>query len=266
MIRRDAITRVLSEKLQPLDYVYALWEGGATGFDRIDEWSDLDLRADVEDGRACDVNRVVKEALTSLSPVEITYQVPQPTWHGHMQTFYRLKNASKFLVIDFVVMEHSCPNKYLELELHGPMKVYFDKAGVVKSTHLDVNAWATEINDRLVQLRQTFELFQVETIKELNRGNAIDALTYYHNAILNPLVEVLRMKYKPEHYSYFTRYTYYDFPAEVVGRLEPLFFVLGAEDMRRKHAEAVEWFNQAVLEFNMENLRAYLQKVITHGA
>jgi hypothetical protein len=262
MIRRDEITRVLSAKLKLLDFVFALWEGGATGFDRVDEWSDLDLRVDAVDERIIEVYLAAEEALTALSPIEIRYEVPQPTWHGHHQTFYRLKNASKFLVIDLVVMKHSSPEKYLEVELHGPMKVYFDKAGIVKTDHLDLDAWVKAMNDRLASLRLTFELFQVETLKELNRGNAIDALTYYHNATLKPLIEVLRMKYKPEHYSYHTRYTYYDLPAEVTDRLEPLFFVLGAEDMRWKQAQAVEWFNKAVLEINMEGLKTHMQKIM----
>jgi hypothetical protein len=262
MIRRDDITRILTVELKPLDSVYALWEGGAIGFDRVDEWSDLDLRMDIMDGQAQVVYRAAERALTSLSPIEIRYEVPKPTWHGHEQVFYRLDNTSRFLLIDLVAINHSSPNKYLEVELHGPMKVYFDKAEVVKPVHLEVKSWAQAIGQRLETLQKTYALFQVEVIKELNRGNAIDALTYYHNVTLRPLIEVLRMKYKPQHYTYHTRYTYHDLPSEVTSRLEPLVFVLGAEDMRLKQAQAVEWFNQLASDINLDGLEGHLQSVV----
>ncbi len=36
-LTRSLIMQALSSALVPLDYTYALWEGGAAAFDRLDE-------------------------------------------------------------------------------------------------------------------------------------------------------------------------------------------------------------------------------------
>jgi hypothetical protein len=45
--------------------------------------------------------------------------------------------------------------------------------------------------------------------KEIYRGNPLEALSNYHACTLTPLVEVLRMRYKPARYNFHTRYAYY---------------------------------------------------------
>ena len=42
-LTRDSIIRTLTAELQPLPSVHAFWEAGAAAFNRIDEWSDIDL-------------------------------------------------------------------------------------------------------------------------------------------------------------------------------------------------------------------------------
>jgi predicted nucleotidyltransferase len=49
MLTRDVIIGVLVKALEPLDYVYAFYEGGAAAFNRIDEWSDIDLMVVADD-------------------------------------------------------------------------------------------------------------------------------------------------------------------------------------------------------------------------
>jgi len=96
-----------------------MWEGGAASFDRVDEWSDIDLQVDVEDERVDDVMELAGQVLAELSPIELQFALPQPTWHGHSQTFFWLHNAGPYLLVDFVVMKHSIPTKFLEYEIHG---------------------------------------------------------------------------------------------------------------------------------------------------
>jgi predicted nucleotidyltransferase len=54
IVTRDALIKTLVEALKPLDYVHAFYESGAIAFNRLDEWSDLDLYVVVDDGRADD--------------------------------------------------------------------------------------------------------------------------------------------------------------------------------------------------------------------
>lgn len=247
-LTRQHILRALTQALEPLEYTCAMWEGGAACFDRVDEWSDIDLQIDVHDERVDDALQVVERTLLELSPIDLKYELPQPTWHGHAQTFFRLQNASPFLLVDLVVMRHSNANKFLEPEIHGNAVVYFDKCGVIEGNHLDLQAHGERMQERLATLGTLFDLFQTLTLKELKRGNEVEALSFYQAYTLRPLVEALRIRHDPARHNFHTRYLKYDFPAEIAERLKPLFFVRDAEDLRLKHQQAQAWFSQLMLQ------------------
>jgi hypothetical protein len=189
---------------------------------------------------------VAEAALSALSPITLRYEIPQPTWHGHWQVLYRLRDASEFLVIDLVVMKHSNPNRFLEPEIHGEVLVHFDKRDVTKVKALDRDGHLARLRARVETLRVLFSIFQILTEKELNRSNMIEALHFYQNYTLRPLVEVLRIKYTPFHYNFHARYIHYELPGEVVKKLETLFFVRDGEDLRRKRDEAERWFHETL--------------------
>jgi hypothetical protein len=250
LITRKNILDVLVQTLEPLDYIHALWEGGAAAFNRIDRWSDLDVQVIADDERVAEVFMIVEQVLGTLSPIELKYEMPAPTWHGHAQKFYRLSRTSEFLLVDLAVMQRSHPNKFLQPEIHGQAVIHFDKSGLIQFQPLDQAALEAQIQARLTKLQVTFALFQTLTLKELHRHNDIEALMFYHNFTLRPLIEVLRMKYQPVRYDFYTRYLYYDLPSEVVAQLEPLFFVTNRRDLRVKRAAAEQWFHQTLTQLN----------------
>lgn len=251
-LTRQEIIQALRARLEPLDYVQAMWEGGAAAFNRVDEWSDIDLQVAVDDDYAAQTFPIVEEVLQSLSPIDLRYEIPQPAWHGHAQVFYRLSKASKFLLIDFVVIKKSNPLKFLEPEIHGNAVVYFDKSNVTKVEPLDRIKWNAKLHERVNTLRVTFDLFQSLTLKELNRHNPIEALAFYNGYTLRPLVEALRILYAPTRYNFHTRYVHYELPAELVHRLEHLFFVQNANDLRAKQIEAEKWFNEILNQIRLD--------------
>jgi len=69
-------------------------------------------------------------------------------------------------------------------------------------------------------------------LKELNRGNLVEAVGYYHAYTLRPLLNALNMRYRPVRQGFGVRYVYYELPAEVVARLEPLYVPAGLADLR----------------------------------
>ncbi len=105
------------------------------------------------------------------------------------------------------------------------------------------------LRDRIASLRVTFEMYQILTLKELNRGNTLEALAFYNGYTLRPLVEVLRMRHDPTRHNFHTRYIHYNLPADVVQKLEPLFFVANADDIRAKRAQAETWFYETLDDF-----------------
>ncbi len=104
-LRREIIITTLIERLKPLDYVYALWEAGAAGFGRIDEWSDIDLYIACDDERVEETIGATKKALLTLSEIDLWHRLPEPTWHGHSQVFCTLKGDKPFPFLGYCVHE-----------------------------------------------------------------------------------------------------------------------------------------------------------------
>lgn len=125
-LTRDNIIHTLVEALEPIDYLYAFWEGGAAAFNRIDEWSDIDIYLVVDDGKVDETFLAVENALRSLSPIKQKYEVTQTSWPGVSQAFYKLEGASEYLIIDLAVLTLSAPDKFLEPKIHGDAVFYFN--------------------------------------------------------------------------------------------------------------------------------------------
>ncbi len=248
-VGREMILDGLRGRLASLGYVQAMWEGRPAAFDRVDAWSDIDLSLVVEDDRVADAFAEVEAALAEVSPIDIVHAIPEPTWHGHSQKFYRLRDASPFLLIDLSVMKQSSQEKFLARETHGTPLVHFDKGEWTLAPAFEAEDLEERLRRRRQTLSTTFDLFRILVIKELNRHNDIEAVAFYHGFTLRPLVELLRMKYAPARHGFHTRYVHYDFPEEIQIRLHDLFFVSDADDLRRKQAEAETWFEVEMESF-----------------
>ena len=249
-IGREEIIETLVKAFEPLDYVYAMWEGGAIGFGRLDEWSDIDLYVDAQDERIQEVFPVVEQTLESLSPIELKYEVATTPSQGYSQAFYRLRDTSEFLLIDLAVIKHSTEEKFLEPEMHGRALFYFNKNDAVKCPSLNRKKLAEDVKTKLQRIQKRFETFRCFIPKEMNRKNYIDALDLYRGLTLDSLVEVLRIKYKPVHHAFKTRYIHYHLPADVVSRLKDLYFVRNEKDLEKKYHIAEQWFYEAVKEMD----------------
>jgi hypothetical protein len=258
-ISREGIIDALVGAIEPLDYVYAMWEGGAMAFDRVDEWSDIDVLVDAEDERVTDVFPVAEKALEALSPIDLKYEITQPTLGDYVQAFYRLRNASEFLLIDLAIFPHSAPDKLLEPEIHGNARFHFNKGDAVKIPALDRSGLIGKIEVRIGRLRQRFDMFNCFVQKEINRSNPIEALELYRRLTLESLVEVLRMRYEPARYDFKTRYVYHDLPAEVAGKLEDLYFVRDMNDLEAKYRAAEEWFRRELGDIDTEAIAEVLK-------
>lgn len=257
-VSRESIVLAIVNALEPLEYVYALWEGGAVAFGRLDRWSDIDICVDADDEKVEDVFPVAEAALETLAPIEIKYEVPPGATHGYVQAFYRLKGTAEFLLVDFAVFKHSEPNKLLEPEIHGDSRFHFNKREAVRVPSLDRGAFIDRMKSGMERLVLRFDTFSCFVDKEINRGNWIEAMDLYHRIILGSLVQGLRMRYYPVHYDFGTRYIHYELPPEVVKRLLDLHFVCDREDLLRKVKDARRWFHRTVDEIDTGDLEQHL--------
>ena len=254
-VSRDLIVQALTEALEPLSYVHAFWEAGAAAFNRIDEWSDIDLYIVVDDDTVPTTFQVVEQALTRLSPIQLTHEVTWPPASGISQKFYRLDKTSEFLLVDLAVLTVSAPDKFLVREVHGEAVFLFNKDDSIKIPPLDREAFVRGLLDHRRRLRERMELFGPFVEKELLRGNKLEALEFYRALVIPSLVGALRMRYGPRHHDFRMRYVYREMPPDVVRRLEGLAFVTDPEDLATKYRQARAWFDKAIEEVDEPQIR-----------
>ena len=234
-MRRQQVVEVLREALLPLSYVNAAWLGGSDAFGRADELSDVDLQVDVDDGHVAATFGAVEAALAAASPIVARLVMPMPTWHGHAQRFYRLRDTPETCAVDVVVFQRSDPRRYYnQTERHGRPLVLFDRAGVVRPSPLDPAELRATLAREVAGIRERLPFTLPLVAKEVRRGDALAALGLWHRHVLAPLVTLYRVRHTPARHDFGTRYTRHDLPAEVQATLAELAFVTGLDDIAAK--------------------------------
>jgi hypothetical protein len=249
VLTRGTIIKTVARTLEPLDFVYAFWEGGAAAFDRVDEWSDIDLYLVVDDKKVDETFSAVENALKSLCTIEQKYEILHPPSSGLSQAFYRLQGASEYLLIDLAVLKSCSPEKFLEPEIHGNAIFYFNKSIKVPPP-LDKDALVKKLHETLDRLKAKFAMFNSFVQKEINRGNHLEALDFYHAYTLAILISALRIRYNPFHHNFRMHYIHYELPSEIITKLEHLCFVRDEKDLQEKYIEATCWFHEVVSEID----------------
>jgi hypothetical protein len=253
-LTRDIIIQTLVNALKPLDYTHALYEGGAIAFNRVDEWSDIDLCLVVDDEKVNEAFLAVEKALRSLSPIKQKFDMPQTGWPGVFQAFYRLEGASDYLIIDFCVLNRNSSETFLEPAIHGNVVFYFKKPGKIKPPQLDKAALSRKVDERLKRLQARFAMFNIFVQKEINREHYLEAIDLYHNFTLSTLVEALRIKHNPIHYNFKMEYLHYELPSDVIKKLGHLYYVRDAKDLQEKYCEANKWFHKTIEEIDQKEI------------
>ena len=253
-LSHDIIIRALVDELKPLEYIHAFWEGGAIAFNRVDEWSDIDVYLVVDDDKVDKAFLDVERALRLLSPIKQKYDVPQSPYPGVAQAFYRLREASEYLIIDLAIMKLSTKDKFLEPEIHGNAVFYFNKSGAVRCPPLDRGALVSRLHARLDRLQARFDMFNNFVQKEINRGNYLEAIDLYSMLTLATVVEALRIKHNPFHYDFKMRYIHYELPSKVLERLQHLYFVRDEKDLKEKYNEAAKWFKEIMSDIDKKEI------------
>lgn len=234
-MRREQVIEVLRDALLPLPHVNAAWLGGSDAFGRADELSDVDLQVDVDDGFVAATFGAVEAALAAATPIVARLVMPMPTWHGHAQRFYRLRDTAETCAVDVVVFERSDPRRYYnQPERHGRPLVLFDRAGVVRPVPLDPAELDATLAAAVNGIRERLPFTLPQAAKEVRRGDALAALGSYHRYLLAPLVMLYRVRHTPARHDFGSRYTRDDLPPEVQETLAELSFVADLDDLAAK--------------------------------
>jgi predicted nucleotidyltransferase len=235
--QRQEILEYLKNKLEPHPYVYALWLEGADARGIVDEFSDLDVWLDVEDGQEENVLKQIEQHLNELATLDFVYR--KPDFHPQIkQCFFHLANTSEFLIVDVCIQSHS---REIEFEPNDPVKVIFDKSNVI---HFKQDTEKINVLEQAKAIQSQVMLYRVWVLKALKRGHWLEAVSYYFECILEPLTRVLRLRYTPEKYEYGFKHFDQNLPEDVVAKLKVLIQLDSKERLESNLNKAVEWLNE----------------------
>jgi hypothetical protein len=238
---RDRIIAVLSERLQREPDVQAVWLEGADAAGCVDEFSDIDLCCTVGDGLFEEAGVLAQSTLETLGAVDLVTQLAGTDFQRH--SVFHLSGTSPFLLIDFVVYRDGHGSQFIfGDEIEKPL-VVFDRSGAISYLSAAEAVSRQERPLRLRELRET--VAQVSRLeKYLKRGAFLEAYGYYHKWLLQPLIEVLRMKYTPLHPDYYIVHISRHLPQKVLAQLEDLVKFNSIEELELKSKAAIRLFEE----------------------
>jgi hypothetical protein len=164
----------------------------------------------------------------------------KPAFHSQIkQWFFHFANASDFLILDVCVQSHS---REMAFGSGDPVKVLFDKAQVIRFREGE----KIDAIEQAKAVRAEVALYRVWVLKALKRKQWFEATSYYHEHILHPLVNVLRLHFTPDKFEYGFKHSDEDFSRDVVARLETLTKVNSWEELEVNLNQVVSWLSKIV--------------------
>lgn len=247
MFDRHRIISQLREALEPLPFIYAFWLEGADAVGTVDEYSDIDLWVDIEDGYEEQGYEAVENALSALATLDYKYVMQ----HGHpqiRQRVYHLDGTSEYLMIDFCWQLHSRPREeytYYENDPIEAAKVIFDKDNIIRHKPQGRADLSQQNKSHLEEAK--FRRTQYRRAeKYAHRGQYLEAYAYYNRYVLEPLVDLLRLIYTPAYADYYLIHISQHIPEAERERLEYFAQISSLDDIAVKIPQAGQWFDELV--------------------
>jgi len=249
-LKRDELLRTLVDALEKMDEVLALWEDGSASFGRTDAYSDIDLSAIVKMGQVSGVAEAAKLALSRVGSIAREYH--QATYHGDSQFFWQLAGMSPFNFVDITLMERKVEPFRIDRDTHGDPIIHFDKCGCVTVVKEDPNERRARIREGVERIAAVADLQPLLVQKYILRNEPLHAYGFYQRWMVQPLIELLRMKHCPERSSFQTTYLMWDLPSDVTKRLGPLMMIAGIEDIDRGVPIVEAWIRTLIDQLRQE--------------
>ena len=248
---RKEIIAELKNLLKSNDAVFTVWEGGSAATGYLDDLSDLDLGVICKDDAVEEVFEQIEKYLENKYGIETRFRMPEPTWHGHSQCFYILKNSPPLFYVDLLIEKLSAKNRFMESDRHGNSQIWFDKKSLMDPTPTPEEEIREKGKKIYKNIKESFPFLIMDAQKQIFRKNKIDAFDLYFR-ILSRLGVALNLKYRPHKYDFGLRYLYHDYPEYELKFLEDLLFVEEFNQLQPKLDIAVKRFNELIEELKTD--------------
>lgn len=245
MVTKTSLIAKLKQRLEPLDFVYALWLEGADANGTADAYSDIDLWADIADVMEQDAIEATENALREIAPFDFCHIMT----HDHpkiRQRIYHLEGTNPYLMIDFCWQLHSRPRDSTRFDPGDPIeaaRVIFDKDEVLSFRPRDPSAFLATNQSLLADMK--YRITQhLRVIKYVRRGQFSEAFAAYWRYVLEPLVALGRIIHTPAHTDYGFVHISNHLPDDLAAKLVFFTKVSSLAEIEDKTLQAKSWFNE----------------------
>lgn len=250
MIERAIILKAIEESFIDDAKVFAFWLEGADARDVVDEYSDIDMWFDVDNGYEDMFIEYLIGTFDKIAPIEFFHEKNHP--HPHIrQMFFRLTGTSKFMILDVCIQSHKREMFYTIGFEDEQVKLIFDKANVIKFEEFKQDEeieYTRENNNQLAEIAKTFDFYTILITKEICRNNYLEALNYYNEYILKPMVKYFKIIHQPTKQDFYLKHIRRDLPGNIVKKLEYFHKISSIKDIELKTEEAISFLTGVIAQ------------------
>lgn len=215
------------------DAVHAMWITGsiAEGYD--DELSDIDLWLDIDDGLDKAIFNSIERFLSTKGELDINFSEGITPPYSHC--VYHLAGMNPYHFIEITLHSHS--NEIGLFDSLRTIKVLFDKDGTTNFKSFDKVSYDKMLLERKQFLIEKIEFGQQSITKEITRRQFMEALHNYQFWLVEPIIELARIKYAPLKITYGLKHGTRDLPKATVKEIESLHIIKSLDDLSNKIEE-----------------------------
>lgn len=241
-MKREQIIKTLIELFQDDDNVYALWLEGSDATGKVDEYSDIDMCALIDEDKVDGVFEKIQKRFDIDSVHE------NRNCDSERQLVFHVANSEKYHMVDFNAYLHGLAGTtFVKNDNIDACKVIFDRYGAIQYKEYDVNVGANERAYWEMESEYRFsQLSRVE--KYCLRGLYPEAFIYYQKYVVEPLVFILRSKYTPTKIWYYMVHISDHIPQAEVEKLNRILRVSSVDDIMENLHFAEEWYHALINE------------------
>jgi predicted nucleotidyltransferase len=210
-----------------------MWIAGSVAEGYADELSDVDLWLDVDDGKEEELSEFIEAFLESKGELDVRLGLSLEPPYTHR--VYHLKGTNPYHFIEFTLHTHSHEHDFDQGA--RKIKILFDKDGTIKTKPFNKEAHAIELQTRKQSLIYKIEVGYLSVEKEIIRGQFMDAMHNYEFWLVEPVIELARIKHSPLKTSYGLKHGSRDLPKETADEIQSLYTIKSLDDLRNKIEE-----------------------------
>ncbi len=232
----------LKDLLEQDSAVHAMWIAGSVAEGNNDELSDVDLWIDIDDDQDRQVLDKIEKFLSAKDTIDVNFSEGLTPPFTHV--VYHLAQMKPLHFIEINLHSHS--HKFGLFDSLRKIKVLFDKDNTTKFEPFDEASYNKILKERKQFLLEKIEFGELSVRKEIQRKQFMEALHNYQFWLVEPVIELIRIKHAPLKITYGLKHGSRDLPKDAVAAIESLYSIKSLEDLVNKINEV----NKLVKSYN----------------